>query len=121
MMFPLRILWNLQLNRIRKLSIMAIFGVGIVCIITSIVRVANLHSKAQSSQPAPSWLILWAVVEASIGKRCIGTNSQSMLTGCGCSRRGSMHANIRPAPTTRKNQHRLRLPKFDSSFQDWIP
>ncbi|KAL8919906.1 MAG: hypothetical protein Q9172_004754 [Xanthocarpia lactea] len=66
MMFPLRILWNLQLNRIRKLSIMAIFGVGIVCIITSIVRVANLHSKAQSSQPSPSWLILWAVVEASI-------------------------------------------------------
>ncbi|KAI4271822.1 MAG: hypothetical protein L6R38_006767 [Xanthoria sp. 2 TBL-2021] len=67
MIFPLRILWNLRLNRVRKLSIMAIFGVGIVCIITSIIRVANIHSKAQSSQPAPSWLMLWAVVEAAIG------------------------------------------------------
>ncbi|KAL8991929.1 MAG: hypothetical protein Q9169_007521, partial [Polycauliona sp. 2 TL-2023] len=66
MVFPLQILWNLQLNRTRKISIMAIFGVGIVCIITSIIRVANIHSRAQSSQPAPSWLMLWAVIEAAV-------------------------------------------------------
>ncbi|KAL8672242.1 MAG: hypothetical protein Q9168_003289 [Polycauliona sp. 1 TL-2023] len=45
---------------------MAIFGVGIVCIITSVIRVANIQSQARSSQPAPSWLILWAVIEAAI-------------------------------------------------------
>ncbi|KAL8695599.1 MAG: hypothetical protein Q9224_003310 [Gallowayella concinna] len=66
MIFPLRILWNLQLNLIRKISIMAIFGVGLVCIITSIIRVAQIHSKAQSKQPSPSWLIVWAIIEASI-------------------------------------------------------
>ena len=68
MLFPLQILWNLRLNRIRKLSIMAILGVGIVCIFTSIIRVANIHSRTQASQPAPSWLVLWAVIEADIGK-----------------------------------------------------
>ena len=68
MLFPLQILWNLRLDRVRKLSIMAIFGVGIVCIVTSTIRVANIHSRTQGSQPAPSWLMLWAVIEAAIGK-----------------------------------------------------
>ncbi|KAI4223306.1 MAG: hypothetical protein L6R36_005510 [Xanthoria steineri] len=66
MIFPLRILWSLRLSRVRKVSIMAVFGVGIICIITSIVRVTNIHKRAHASQPAPSWLILWAVIEAAI-------------------------------------------------------
>ncbi|KAL8724990.1 MAG: hypothetical protein Q9166_007639 [cf. Caloplaca sp. 2 TL-2023] len=66
MVFPLRVLWNLKLDTVRKLSIMAIFGVGIICIITSIIRVAQIHSKAKAKQPSPSWLIVWAVIEASI-------------------------------------------------------
>ncbi|KAL8865371.1 MAG: hypothetical protein Q9198_009352 [Flavoplaca austrocitrina] len=66
MLFPLQILWNLRLDRVRKLSIMAIFGVGIVCIVISTIRVANIHSRTQASQPAPSWLMLWAVIEAAI-------------------------------------------------------
>ncbi|KAL8806231.1 MAG: hypothetical protein Q9182_001506 [Xanthomendoza sp. 2 TL-2023] len=66
MIFPLRILWNLQLNLIRKISIMAIFGVGMVCIVTSTIRVAQIHSKSGLRQPSPSWLIVWAIVEASV-------------------------------------------------------
>ncbi|KAL8846136.1 MAG: hypothetical protein Q9221_008753 [Calogaya cf. arnoldii] len=83
MIFPLRILWSLRLNRVRKLSLMAVFGVGIVCIITSIIRVANIHSRAQSSQPSPSWLMLWAVIEAAIEGRSCG---------------GRMPADVRPPP-----------------------
>ncbi|KAL8812128.1 MAG: hypothetical protein Q9200_001272 [Gallowayella weberi] len=66
MIFPLRILHMLQLGRIRKISIMAIFGVGMICIVTSIIRVTQIHSKSRSKQPSPSWLIVWAIVEASV-------------------------------------------------------
>ncbi|KAI4233166.1 MAG: hypothetical protein L6R40_007168 [Gallowayella cf. fulva] len=66
MIFPLRILWNLKLSLVRKISIMAIFGVGVVCILTSIIRVSQISSRAKSRQPSPSWLIVWAIVEAAI-------------------------------------------------------
>ncbi|KAL8822429.1 MAG: hypothetical protein Q9191_006835 [Dirinaria sp. TL-2023a] len=45
---------------------MAVFGVGTICIVTSIVRVAQIRSKSGSKQPSPSWLELWAMVEAAV-------------------------------------------------------
>lgn len=69
LIFPLRILWRLQLSPLRKYSIMAIFGVGTICIIASIIRVVQIQSKSGSKQPSPSWLEVWAMVEAAIGKR----------------------------------------------------
>ena len=68
MTFPLPTLWKLKMSPLRKYSIMAIFGVGTICIITSIVRVAQIRSKSGSKQPSPSWLELWALVEAAVGK-----------------------------------------------------
>ncbi|KAL8708933.1 MAG: hypothetical protein Q9220_006265 [cf. Caloplaca sp. 1 TL-2023] len=66
MIFPLRLLWNLQLNLIRKISLMAIFGVGIICLVTSTIRVVQIQSKSNSKQPSPSWLEVWAIIEAAI-------------------------------------------------------
>lgn len=66
MLFPLPTLWKLKMSPLRKYSIMAIFGVGTICIVTSIVRVAQIRSKSGSKQPSPSWLELWAMVEAAV-------------------------------------------------------
>ncbi|KAL8950597.1 MAG: hypothetical protein Q9222_003377 [Ikaeria aurantiellina] len=66
MIFPLRLLWNLQLNLIRKISLMAIFGVGIICLVTSTIRIVQIQSKSNSKQPSPSWLEVWAIIEAAI-------------------------------------------------------
>ena len=68
MMLPLRILWRLRLSLIRKICIMAVFGVGTICIITSTIRVIQIQSDSKSKQPSPSWLMVWAQVEAGVGK-----------------------------------------------------
>lgn len=68
MIFPLRILWKLKMSPLRKYGIMSLFGVGILCIITSIIRVVRIQARTGSKQPAPPWLELWAMIEASIGQ-----------------------------------------------------
>lgn len=75
MILPLQILWRLQLSPMRKYSIMAIFGVGTICIITSIIRVVQIRSQSGSKQPSPSWLELWAMVEAAVGKHYLPTTA----------------------------------------------
>lgn len=67
MVFPLRVLWNLKLSPLRKLGIMSVFGVGILCMVTSTIRVAQIRAKSGTKQPSPSWLEVWAMVETGIG------------------------------------------------------
>lgn len=67
MAFPIKLIWNLQMPRAQKFSIMALFGLGFVCILFAIVRVVQIGVKANnSSTPSSSWLALWAVIECSI-------------------------------------------------------
>lgn len=109
MIFPLRILWNLKLSLVRKISIMAIFGVGVVCILTSIIRVSQISSRAKSRQPSPSWLIVWAIVEAAIGKSLNQPSRQPTLTYNLRSGRGSLSPNLRPSSPRANPRRRLRL------------
>lgn len=88
MVFPLPILWKLKISPLRKYSIMAIFAVGTICIITSIIRVAQIHDRSGSRQPSPSWLALWAMIETAIGRASADGHLPLILSltaaSCGC-------------------------------------
>ena len=79
MIFPLQILWKLKIGRLRKYSIMALFAVGTLCIITSILRIVKIHAKSGWNQATPSWLMLWAMIEAAIGMFRSVPRSPSLL------------------------------------------
>ncbi|KAF2201916.1 hypothetical protein GQ43DRAFT_337939, partial [Delitschia confertaspora ATCC 74209] len=67
MAFPIRLIWNLQMARVQKFSIIALFCTGFICILFAIIRVVQIGTKAgNSSTPSSSWLALWAVIECSI-------------------------------------------------------
>lgn len=68
MVLPLRLIWNLQMKRAQKLSIGGLFCVGWICIIVATIRVAQLGSSSADGTPLPSWLALWGIIEASVGK-----------------------------------------------------
>jgi hypothetical protein len=67
MALPLRLIWNLRMKPRQKLSIGGLFCFGWVCIIVSTIRVVKLGEGTATGVPAPSWLALWATIEASIG------------------------------------------------------
>lgn len=66
MALPLRLIWNLKMQMKQKLSIGGLFCFGWICIIISTIRVIQL-GQTVNGVPAPSWLALWATIEASIG------------------------------------------------------
>ncbi|KAJ5099352.1 hypothetical protein N7532_006353 [Penicillium argentinense] len=65
MFLPLRLIWNLRMKRKQKLSIGGLFCFGWICILISTIRVIQLGGTI-NGVPAPSWLALWATIEASI-------------------------------------------------------
>jgi hypothetical protein len=58
MVIPIRILWNLKISFIEKISISVIFVFGIITIVTAIVRVVSLESDSDDHQISTTWLIL---------------------------------------------------------------
>jgi hypothetical protein len=58
MVIPIRILWNLKISLIEKISISVIFVFGIITIVTAIVRVVSLESDSDDHQISTTWLIL---------------------------------------------------------------
>ncbi|KKA22493.1 hypothetical protein T310_3491 [Rasamsonia emersonii CBS 393.64] len=59
--------WAVLIFTIVKLSVGAVFSIGIICIIMSIVRVVQVGSKAKNdSTPSSSWLAFWGMIEAGI-------------------------------------------------------
>ena len=66
MALPLRLLWNLQINRQQKTALAAIFSLGFIIIIFAIVRV--VETSASIHHVDPVWLALWSMIEAGIGK-----------------------------------------------------
>lgn len=66
MALPIRLIWNLQMKPKQKLVIAGLFCFGWICIIISTIRVVQL-GETPNGVPAPSWLALWATIEASIG------------------------------------------------------
>lgn len=67
MALPLRLLWNLQINRQQKSALAAIFSLGFVVIVFAVVRV--IETSASIHHVDPIWLALWSMIEASVGKQ----------------------------------------------------
>ncbi|KAF2643779.1 hypothetical protein P280DRAFT_444904 [Massarina eburnea CBS 473.64] len=67
MFLPLRLVIHVQIPRARKISVMALFSSGLVCILFATIRVVQIGEKAtNNTTPSSSWLALWAIVEGSI-------------------------------------------------------
>lgn len=70
MALPIRLIWHLRMQLKQKLSIGGLFCFGWICIIIATIRVVQLGSasnESSSGTPAPSWLAMWGIIEASIG------------------------------------------------------
>ena len=67
MILPLGLIWKLQMPLSQKLSIGGLFCLAFVCIAVATIRVKELGSTINSSQPSTTWLALWGIVESSIG------------------------------------------------------
>lgn len=70
MALPMRLAWNLQMPRSKKIGVILIFGTAIVCIVVATVRAAQVTyniNKAPSSWTSSKWLAIWGMAEASTG------------------------------------------------------
>ena len=58
MAVPIRVLWNLRISLVEKFSLGFVFVVGIITMVTAIVRSVSLESSANGGQVSTTWLIL---------------------------------------------------------------
>ncbi|TQV97832.1 CFEM domain-containing protein [Cordyceps javanica] len=66
MAVPLRVLWNLRISRIEKISIGVVFAVGVITMVTAIIRSVSLNSSSSTGQVSTTWLMLWAGIEGAV-------------------------------------------------------
>ncbi|KAG8417174.1 hypothetical protein J3459_012570 [Metarhizium acridum] len=67
MAVPVRVIWNLRISAVEKISIGVVFLVGIFTMVTAIIRSVSLESSVSSGQVSTTWLILWAGIEGAVG------------------------------------------------------
>jgi hypothetical protein len=70
MFLPIRLTWNLQMPKSQKVGIFILFGSGFLCIAFATLRVVQLgvDGRGRTTAPEPKWLLLWTVLECSVGK-----------------------------------------------------
>ncbi|KAF2279162.1 uncharacterized protein EI97DRAFT_371273 [Westerdykella ornata] len=69
MVLPIRLTWNLQMDRGQKIGIMVLFGSSFICIVFATLRVVQIGSRPnriRGGTPELTWLILWTVLETSV-------------------------------------------------------
>ena len=66
MIIPLRLLWDLRVNRRQKIALTVIFSLVFIIIIFAIVRVIQISPASEHVDPI--WLALWSMTEGSIGR-----------------------------------------------------
>lgn len=72
MALPIHLTWSLQMPKNKKIGILILFASGIVCILFSVLRVAQVASNASKPEVKempldPTWLAIWGMVECAIG------------------------------------------------------
>jgi hypothetical protein len=72
MFLPIRLTWNLQMPKVQKMCVFVLFGSGFICIAFATLRIIQLgiDGRGETTTPEPKWMLLWTVLECSIGK-CI--------------------------------------------------
>lgn len=64
MALPLRLVWDLRIDRKQKTGLAGIFLLGLVDVIFAIVRVVETSASAHHVDVV--WLGLWSMIEASV-------------------------------------------------------
>lgn len=70
MSLPIRLVWNLQMRRSKKLGVMGLFATGAVCIIVATIRVAQITKNVYQYDMGidGTWLAIFGMMECSIGE-----------------------------------------------------
>ncbi|KAF1962118.1 hypothetical protein CC80DRAFT_531090 [Byssothecium circinans] len=103
---PLRLVVHVQMARARKVSVMALFSNGLVCMVFATIRVVQIGEKTgNNTTPSSFWFVLWAIVEGSIAVivgccpalycKAQPQPSDSSYATQGCSRQPSSHYSVR--------------------------
>lgn len=58
-------LWKVHIRLRQKIALTALFGLILITVAISIIRVAVVMSR--SPQPEQSWLFLWTTIENTVG------------------------------------------------------
>jgi hypothetical protein len=58
MAVPVRVMWNLKITLVEKFSVGIVFIVGILTMVTAIIRSVSLESSTSSGQVNTTWLML---------------------------------------------------------------
>jgi hypothetical protein len=58
MIVPMRLILNLKISLVEKISIGFVFAVGIITMVTAIIRSVSLESSSTSGQVSTTWLML---------------------------------------------------------------
>lgn len=70
MFLPIRLIWNLQMEKAKKIGCGLLFASGFVCILFSTIRIVQVGQDGKPKSPDPKWLTLWTIVECSTGEGC---------------------------------------------------
>ncbi|KAH7371560.1 hypothetical protein BKA66DRAFT_423769 [Pyrenochaeta sp. MPI-SDFR-AT-0127] len=65
MFLPIRLIWNLQMARSRKIGCGLLFASGFVCILFSTIRIVQVGGDGKPQSPDPKWLTMWTIIECS--------------------------------------------------------
>src|SRR5712664_2604254 len=63
MLLPTKLLWSLCLPLAQKMSVGAVFCVGVLCILMATIRVAEVASRADNTVLSGSWVAFWNIIE----------------------------------------------------------
>ncbi|KAG9242388.1 hypothetical protein BJ878DRAFT_425997 [Calycina marina] len=72
MIFPVRLIWNLQKPLREKIALVIIFSGGFFTIAFALVRTVSLEGTTTGGQVSTQWLILWGAIESMV----------SIIVGC---------------------------------------
>ncbi|KAL1799355.1 hypothetical protein ACET3X_003392 [Alternaria dauci] len=65
MFLPIRLIWNLQMDRPKKIGCGLLFASGLVCILFSTIRIVQVGQDGKPRSPDPKWLTMWTIIECS--------------------------------------------------------
>lgn len=107
MALPIRLVWNLQMPRSKKIGVIGLFATGAVCIVMATVRVARITQNVYQYNMGidGTWLAIWGMIECSIGEFTFSRNPAPNL--CLANRFPSCDRRFRPL-LRRTISHRSR-------------
>ncbi|KAF3492102.1 uncharacterized protein GIQ15_01619 [Arthroderma uncinatum] len=107
MILPLRLVFAMHISHAQKIRAGALFSVGMLCMITAIIRLVQIGSKTGVTNPNVQWFSLWGTVEATT----------AMVVGCLPTFRLLFKA--RPGKTP--PNYSLKVPPFNSDSSSKPP